>query len=124
MVNGTYSVTHCLIFVCIFYTFFHFTTMLLVTFIYKRKMISLDQFMNFYPYLSDKPLPSNAFISPQWGGVMMYNVDASSTGKNDTTADVFLDMHKVMEVFVSQLRLLLDIQPQVSKNCFILITCP
>ena len=39
---------------------------------------------------------------------MIYNTEDSKT-------DIELDMHKVMEVFVSQMRLLLNVNVQVSE---------
>lgn len=52
---------------------------------------------------------SNAFLSPRWGGVMIYN----PTGQESV---VKVDMHKVMEVFVSQIRLLLNMDGQFSTD--------
>ncbi|KAH9515259.1 hypothetical protein Btru_014016 [Bulinus truncatus] len=54
------------------------------------------------------PIVTNAFLSPRWGGIMTYNVDLQTS----QTDPVDMDMHKVMEVFITQLRLLLNIQPQ------------
>lgn len=59
-------------------------------------------------------LKSDAFLSPRWGGVMIYNIDKSNS--NGTSELVQLDMHKLMQVFVAQLRLLLNIQPQISTS--------
>lgn len=52
-------------------------------------------------------IESNSFLSPQWGGIYIQNVPGPS--ENDTLpVPVELDMRRVMEVFVSQLRLLLN----------------
>lgn len=59
-----------------------------------------------------KNLPSNAFLSPRWGGVLIYNVVVPPAAKWPISVDV--DMRQVMEVFLTQLRLLLNIQVQAS----------
>ncbi|CAG2234101.1 GPI transamidase component PIG-S-like [Mytilus edulis] len=52
---------------------------------------------------------SNSFLSPRWGGIFIYNVP--NPGVNDTLpVPVSLDMKSVMEVFITQLKLLLNIQ--------------
>ncbi|NP_001279117.1 GPI transamidase component PIG-S [Callorhinchus milii] len=57
-----------------------------------------------------EPVETNAFHSSRWGGIMVYNVGEKP--QNETvlpvTADV--DMERVMEVFLAQLRLLLGLQ--------------
>ena len=77
--------------------------------------------------LTDELSTTDAFLSPRWGGVLVYNV--ATPPENATYPHkVTLDMRHVMEVFVSQLRLLLGVNPQVrvtaSKNynssCFCL----
>ncbi|KAM4700716.1 GPI transamidase component PIG-S [Discoglossus pictus] len=63
-------------------------------------------------YIQDKDgsrVSSNAFHSPRWGGIMVYNVDYESLGEFDFPVRVDIDMVKVMEVFLTQLRLLLGI---------------
>ncbi|XP_061818885.1 GPI transamidase component PIG-S isoform X2 [Nerophis lumbriciformis] len=50
---------------------------------------------------------SNAFHSPRWGGIMVYNVDSKTT----LPVDVDINMANVMGVFLAQLRLLLGVQP-------------
>lgn len=57
-------------------------------------------------------MTSNAFLSPRWGGVMIYNVDVPSSAK--LPYPVELDMHRLMEVFLTQIRLLLNIEVQVN----------
>ncbi|KAK3762447.1 hypothetical protein RRG08_009836 [Elysia crispata] len=56
-------------------------------------------------------LKSDAFLSPRWGGVMIYNIDKGNSNQTQTTAK--LDMHRLMKVFVAQTRLLLNIQAQM-----------
>lgn len=64
---------------------------------------------------TDETSSSNAFLSPRWGGVLVYNV--ANPPENVTYPhQVTLDMRRVMEVFVSQLRLLLGVNPQVCVN--------
>ncbi len=54
----------------------------------------------------------NAFLSPRWGGFMIHNID---TPKQDESLPkpVSLDMQRVMEVFLSQLRMLIGIHTKV-----------
>ncbi|XP_053313172.1 GPI transamidase component PIG-S [Spea bombifrons] len=54
-------------------------------------------------------VPSNAFHSPRWGGIMVYNVDYGSQEEEEFPIRVDIDMMRVMEVFLTQLRLLLGI---------------
>ncbi|KAI0230825.1 GPI transamidase component PIG-S [Lamellibrachia satsuma] len=64
---------------------------------------------------SDETSSSNAFLSPRWGGVLVYNV--ANPPENVTYPhQVTLDMRRVMEVFVSQLRLLLGVNPQAPSE--------
>ncbi|KAM4044500.1 GPI transamidase component PIG-S [Anomaloglossus baeobatrachus] len=56
-----------------------------------------------------KKVPSNAFHSPRWGGIMVYNVDYGNPDDLQFPVHVDIDMVKVMEVFLTQLRLLLGI---------------
>ncbi|XP_052771493.1 GPI transamidase component PIG-S-like [Mya arenaria] len=64
-------------------------------------------------------LPSNAFLSPQWGGIYIYNVPHPQ--ENATLpAPHTLDMGRIMEVFVSQLRLLLNFNVQSSTDLDVL----
>ncbi|XP_069800584.1 GPI transamidase component PIG-S [Dendropsophus ebraccatus] len=63
-------------------------------------------------YIHDKDgkrAPSNAFHSPRWGGIMVYNVDYGSPDDLTFPVHVDIDLVKVMEVFLTQLRLLLGI---------------
>ncbi|XP_063306031.1 GPI transamidase component PIG-S [Pelobates fuscus] len=63
-------------------------------------------------YIQDKDgnrVPTNAFHSPRWGGIMVYNVDYKSQGEQEPPIYVDIDMVQVMEIFLTQLRLLLGI---------------
>ena len=67
--------------------------------------------------LTDELSTTEAFLSPRWGGVLVYNV--ATPPENATYPHkVTLDMRRVMEVFVSQLRLLLGVNPQVCVAVF------
>ncbi|XP_030041732.1 GPI-anchor transamidase component PIGS [Microcaecilia unicolor] len=52
---------------------------------------------------------TNAFHSPRWGGIMVYNVDNRDEGYRTFPLHVDIDMVPVMEVFLTQLRLLFGI---------------
>lgn len=58
---------------------------------------------------SGKVAQSNAFLSPQWGGIVIYNVN-----KTHASHTIKIDMDTVMQVFISQLKLLLGIKSVVS----------
>ncbi|MEE6509029.1 hypothetical protein FKM82_023899 [Ascaphus truei] len=76
-------------------------------------------FLLYVPEYSHSPLhiqdkdgsrvSSNAFHSPRWGGIMVYNVDYESPEEPSFPVKVDIDMVRVMEVFLTQLRLLLGI---------------
>ncbi|XP_049627707.1 GPI transamidase component PIG-S [Suncus etruscus] len=72
-------------------------------------------------YIQDKdgtPVATNAFHSPRWGGIMVYNVDPRAYNGSKLPVKVEVDMVRVMEVFLAQLRLLFGItQPQMPPNC-------
>lgn len=74
-------------------------------------------------YIQDKdgaPVATNAFHSPRWGGIMIYNVDPKIYNASDLPVRVEVDMVQVMEVFLAQLRLLFGIaQPQVPPKCLL-----
>ncbi|NXC51230.1 PIGS transamidase, partial [Penelope pileata] len=60
-------------------------------------------------YIQDKdgaPVATNAFHSPRWGGIMIYNVEAPASPQASLPLHVDVDMVRVMEVFLAQLRLL------------------
>ncbi|XP_072209601.1 GPI transamidase component PIG-S [Excalfactoria chinensis] len=63
-------------------------------------------------YIQDKdgaPVATNAFHSPRWGGIMIYNVEVPASPQTSLPLHVDVDMVKVMEVFLAQLRLLFGI---------------
>lgn len=60
---------------------------------------------------------SNAFLSPRWGGILVYNVN-----KTDELQVVDVKMEEVMPVFVSELRLLLSI-PNLVCDRFACTVC-
>lgn len=57
---------------------------------------------------------SNAFLSPQWGGIMIYNVQTTALENNTKSQQITVDMKPVMNIFLSQLKLLLGWKPVVS----------
>lgn len=59
---------------------------------------------------SGKASSTNAFLSPRWGGLLVYNVNVTSDSKV-----VDIDMRHVLSVFASQLRLLLGIHSTVQR---------
>ncbi|XP_010863991.2 GPI transamidase component PIG-S isoform X1 [Esox lucius] len=65
-------------------------------------------------------VPSNAFSSPRWGGIMVYNVNASGT---ELPVDVHIDMRRVMGVFLPQLRLMLGVQSAAPPPGFLIGPC-
>nr|XP_056721166.1 GPI transamidase component PIG-S [Euleptes europaea] len=65
-------------------------------------------------YIQDKDgtaVPTNAFHSPRWGGIMVYNVEPEAASETSFPRRVDVDMVQVMEVFLAQLRLLFGILP-------------
>uniref|UniRef100_A0A8C9EWH3 Phosphatidylinositol glycan anchor biosynthesis class S n=1 Tax=Pavo cristatus TaxID=9049 RepID=A0A8C9EWH3_PAVCR len=63
-------------------------------------------------YIQDKdgaPVATNAFHSPRWGGIMIYNVEVPASPQTSLPLRVDVDMVRVMEVFLAQLRLLFGI---------------
>ncbi|XP_036925596.1 GPI transamidase component PIG-S [Sturnira hondurensis] len=72
-------------------------------------------------YIQDKdgaPVATNAFHSPRWGGIMVYNVDPKAYNASELPVRVEVDMERVMEVFLAQLRLLFGIsQPKLPPKC-------
>ncbi|OXB73374.1 UNVERIFIED_CONTAM: hypothetical protein H355_017028 [Colinus virginianus] len=66
-------------------------------------------------YIQDKdgaPVLTNAFHSPRWGGIMIYNVEAPASPQTSLPLHVDVDMVRVMEVFLAQLRLLFGISQE------------
>jgi len=62
---------------------------------------------------SGNKVESNSFLSPQWGGIHIYNVPPPSQNVTGPQQH-WVDMTGVMEVFIAQLKLLLNLQSQVS----------
>lgn len=77
-------------------------------------------FLLYVPELSFAPLhlltagghvaPHNAFLIPRWGGIMIYNPDFSNSSHSGLPIPVQLDTHRIMEVFITQLRTLLGVR--------------
>uniref|UniRef100_A0A7N5ZRJ7 Phosphatidylinositol glycan anchor biosynthesis, class S n=1 Tax=Anabas testudineus TaxID=64144 RepID=A0A7N5ZRJ7_ANATE len=77
-------------------------------------------------YIQDykkQEVPSNAFHSPRWGGIMVYNVNSFYGPDAVFPVDINIDMAKVMGVFLAQLRLLLGVQPSSSPPGFLVEPC-
>ncbi|XP_015277340.1 PREDICTED: GPI transamidase component PIG-S [Gekko japonicus] len=65
-------------------------------------------------YIQDKDgaaVPTNAFHSPRWGGIMVYSIEPEAANETSFPRRVDVDMGRVMEVFLAQLRLLFGILP-------------
>ncbi|XP_003227327.1 GPI transamidase component PIG-S [Anolis carolinensis] len=54
-------------------------------------------------------VPTNAFHSPRWGGIMIYNVGPDTANETSFPKRVDVNMVAVMEVFLAQLRLLFGV---------------
>ncbi|XP_074637198.1 GPI transamidase component PIG-S-like [Acropora palmata] len=52
---------------------------------------------------------SNAFLSPQWGGVLIYNLQRTTSVNGSSPQRIGLDMKPVMNIFLSQLKHLLGL---------------
>nr|XP_006825320.1 PREDICTED: GPI transamidase component PIG-S-like [Saccoglossus kowalevskii] len=89
--------------------------------------VSTNPTLNFLVYVpppSQSPLhilnehgdtvTNNAFLSPRWGGIMLYNSPRDTSGNVTLPDTVDVDMKTVMEVFLSQLRLLIGVPKQKS----------
>uniref|UniRef100_A0A3Q1C703 Phosphatidylinositol glycan anchor biosynthesis, class S n=1 Tax=Amphiprion ocellaris TaxID=80972 RepID=A0A3Q1C703_AMPOC len=68
-------------------------------------------------------VPSNAFHSPRWGGIMVYNVNGFYGSEPEFPVDINIDMAKVMGVFLAQLRLLLGVQSSTPPPGFLVARC-
>ncbi|KAG5843939.1 GPI transamidase component PIG-S [Anguilla anguilla] len=55
-------------------------------------------------------VPTNAFHSPRWGGIMVYNVNDHYGPDAQFPVTINIDMARVMGVFLAQLRLMLGVQ--------------
>ncbi|NXM08699.1 PIGS transamidase, partial [Tyrannus savana] len=74
-------------------------------------------------YIQDKdgaPVSTNAFHSPRWGGIMVYNVEAPASPQASLPLHVDVDMARVMEVFLAQLRLLFGLSREELPPDFLL----
>ncbi|XP_027745734.1 GPI transamidase component PIG-S [Empidonax traillii] len=74
-------------------------------------------------YIQDKdgaPVSTNAFHSPRWGGIMVYNVEAPASSQASLPLHVDVDMARVMEVFLAQLRLLFGLSREELPPDFLL----
>ncbi|XP_032644576.1 GPI-anchor transamidase component PIGS isoform X2 [Chelonoidis abingdonii] len=74
-------------------------------------------------YIQDKDgaaVGTNAFHSPRWGGIMVYNIDHPAPDKAPLPLRVDVDMVRVMEVFLAQLRLLFGISQVPLPEDFLL----
>ncbi|TSP68488.1 GPI transamidase component PIG-S [Bagarius yarrelli] len=65
-------------------------------------------------------VPSNAFHSPRWGGIMVYNVNDMYGPETPHPVHININMPKVMGVFLAQLRLLLGVQKTHPPPGFVL----
>ncbi|NXK08810.1 PIGS transamidase, partial [Herpetotheres cachinnans] len=74
-------------------------------------------------YIQDKdgaPVSTNAFHSPRWGGIMVYNVEDPASPQTSLPLHVDVDMVRVMEVFLAQLRLLFGLSREELPPEFLL----
>ncbi|CAG5873758.1 unnamed protein product [Menidia menidia] len=77
-------------------------------------------------YIQDhkkQKVPSNAFHSPRWGGIMVYNVNGFYKSEAEFPVDININMAKVMGVFLAQLRLLLGVQSSSTPTGFLVAPC-
>ncbi|XP_074467023.1 GPI transamidase component PIG-S [Sebastes fasciatus] len=77
-------------------------------------------------YINDRKkqeVPSNAFHSPRWGGIMVYNVNGFYGPEAVFPVDININMAKVMGVFLAQLRLLLGVQSSTAPPGFLVAPC-
>ncbi|XP_067113377.1 GPI transamidase component PIG-S [Osmerus mordax] len=68
-------------------------------------------------------VPSNAFHSPRWGGIMVYNVNDRYGPGAEFPVDISIDMARVMGVFLAQLRLMLGVQSSAPPPGFLVEPC-
>uniref|UniRef100_A0A672HLT8 Phosphatidylinositol glycan anchor biosynthesis, class S n=1 Tax=Salarias fasciatus TaxID=181472 RepID=A0A672HLT8_SALFA len=66
---------------------------------------------------------TNAFHSPRWGGIMVYNVNGFYGPEPQFPVDININMAKVMGVFLAQLRLLLGVQSSSPPSDFLIAPC-
>ena len=70
----------------------------------------------FYTFSAGELSSSNAFMSPQWGGIMIYNLPRTTSTNNTKPQQMTVEMKPVMKVFLSQLKLLLGMMPVVRSS--------
>jgi len=70
--------------------------------------------------LVERPKDSeNAFLSPRWGGIQIYNPPVETCSDSaDTVAEHIPDAALTMSVFRKQLKLLLGVHTLVKTNLF------
>lgn len=54
---------------------------------------------------------SNAFLSPQWGGILIYNLQRTASTNASIPQRIAVDMKPVMNIFLSQLKHLVGFTP-------------
>ncbi|KAJ8267196.1 hypothetical protein GJAV_G00139620 [Gymnothorax javanicus] len=69
---------------------------------------------------SKNTVPTNAFHSPRWGGIMVYNVNDRYSPDAQFPVTIGIDMAHVMGVFLAQLRLMLGVQQTRPPPGFVL----
>ncbi|RVE63855.1 hypothetical protein OJAV_G00140540 [Oryzias javanicus] len=68
-------------------------------------------------------VPSNAFHSPRWGGIMVYNVKNLYGPEAEFPVNIDINMAEVMGVFLTQLRLLVGMQSSPPPPGFSVAPC-
>ncbi|XP_066502099.1 GPI transamidase component PIG-S [Hoplias malabaricus] len=69
---------------------------------------------------SKREIPSNAFHSPRWGGIMVYNMNDMYEPEAEFPVEININMANVMGVFLAQLRLMLGVQKMQPPAGFML----
>lgn len=59
---------------------------------------------------------SNAFLSPQWGGILIYNLQRTTPANVSSLQRMGLDMKPIMNIFLTQLKHLLGLIQVVSER--------
>ncbi|KAM9321436.1 GPI transamidase component PIG-S [Gastrophryne carolinensis] len=86
-------------------------------------LLYVPEFSHSPLYIQDKDgkrVPTNAFHSPRWGGIMVYNVNYGNTDELELPVYVDIDMISVMEVFLTQLRMLLGVSKVYVPDSYLL----
>ncbi|XP_028400312.1 GPI transamidase component PIG-S-like [Dendronephthya gigantea] len=97
--------------------------------------VSLNPSLNFIVFVPPKkqtPLklkdvdgaysPTNAFLSPRWGGVLIHNVYDRNEANDSAPRTITVDLTAIMKVFLTQIRLLVGIKPLTSQNGVLIST--